>query len=89
MTYAAVQSATDELVALALKMRSEDPAWEEGEIRKALAACHGASWPFAQAALELVRLTVIPDSEPRDLINAARSPFSHRGRADHRPKRRG
>lgn len=79
-SYATVQPATDQLVALAVKMRG----WAEPEVRHALSVCHGAGWGFGQAALELCRLMVIPDSEPRDLTAAARSPFARRTLGDRR-----
>ena len=78
--YADVQPATDQLVALAAKMRD----WAEPELRYALAVCHGAGWGFGQTALQLAQLMVIPDSEPRDLTAAAQSPFSRRTLGDRR-----
>jgi hypothetical protein len=79
--FAVVVPAMPELVALTTQMRED---WDTSAIRYTLAICHGQRWPFAQAALELVRLAVIPDSEPRDLANAAMSPFSHRTLQDRR-----
>jgi len=81
MSLAAVQPATAQLVALAVKVRD---TWDEAELRTALAACHGAGWPFAQAALEVAHLMAIPASEPRDLEAAARSPYSRRTLGDRR-----
>jgi hypothetical protein len=81
-----VHPATGKLVVLALQMRHD---WEEAQLRRALAVCHRSGWPFAQAALELVQLATIPDSEPRDLEAAAASPFSRWTTASRRSARRG
>ena len=78
---AVLGNATDQLAALAVKMRDD---WTDGDVRRALASCRGSGWPDAQVTLELVRLAVIPGSEPRDLAAAAQSPFSRRTLGDRR-----
>jgi hypothetical protein len=82
LVLAAVQPATAELVALAVKMRGD---WDEAGLRAALAVCHDeGGWPFAQAVLDTVRLAITVGSEPRDLAAMGRSPYTRRTLADRR-----
>jgi hypothetical protein len=80
-TRADVRPCAPELVALVMAMRDD---WDELAVRRALAVTHGAGWAVGQAVLELVRLAVIRDSEPRDLAAAASGPFGMRSLGDRR-----
>ena len=58
--------------------------WPEAAVRREIATCYGSGWSDAQVPLEVVRLAVIGDSEPRDLSAAALSPYARRTLADRR-----